>query len=277
MTVHPRPVHGRATIPDLKSTVVEVRGLHWATSKAVVENVLRQRPGVVAVDANAVAQTATVSFDPSVTSLAQISGWVRDCGYHCRGESVPDHVCYPMDETLGAAGMKHGTATKAGAGHQAGGHVHPGTAHPSAAHPVEHVHPAKDGHAGMHHPGQVPEAAEPHAGHHPPAGGHEGHGGPGRTPQDMMGHGGHHAGMSMDDMVKDMRNRFLVAAVLSIGVTLWSPMGRDMFGFTAPTPFGLRDDVVALILSLPVIFYSAWIFFDGAYRALKARTLDMMV
>ena len=26
-----------------------------------------------------------------------------------------------------------------------------------------------------------------------------------------------------------------------------------------------------------MIFYSAWIFFDGAYRALRARTLDMMV
>ena len=44
-----------------------------------------------------------------------------------------------------------------------------------------------------------------------------------------------------------------------------------------PAPFGLRDDVFALLLSLPVIFYSAWIFFDGAYRALRARTLDMMV
>src|SRR5205823_1025706 len=33
----------------------------------------------------------------------------------------------------------------------------------------------------------------------------------------------------------------------------------------------------ALFLSLPVVFYSAWIFFDGAYRALRARTLDMMV
>ncbi|HNM83342.1 MAG TPA: copper-translocating P-type ATPase, partial [Mycobacterium sp.] len=29
--------------------------------------------------------------------------------------------------------------------------------------------------------------------------------------------------------------------------------------------------------SLPVVFYSAWIFFDGAWRALRARTLDMMV
>ena len=43
------------------------------------------------------------------------------------------------------------------------------------------------------------------------------------------------------------------------------------------SPFGLRDDVFSLIFSLPVIFYSAWIFFDGAWRALRARTLDMMV
>ena len=64
---------------------------------------------------------------------------------------------------------------------------------------------------------------------------------------------------------------------LSIPILLWSPIGRDVFGFTAPAPFGLRDDVFSLLLSLPVVFYSAWIFFDGAYRALRARTLDMMV
>jgi len=34
---------------------------------------------------------------------------------------------------------------------------------------------------------------------------------------------------------------------------------------------------VGLLLSLPVIFYSCGIFFDGAVRALRARTLDMMV
>jgi Cu2+-exporting ATPase len=92
-----------------------------------------------------------------------------------------------------------------------------------------------------------------------------------------MGHGGHHAGMSMDDMTRDMRNRFMVAALLSIPILLWSPIGREVLGFTAPAPFGLRDDVFSLILSLPVIFYSDWIFFDGAWRALRARTLDMMV
>ena len=60
-------------------------------------------------------------------------------------------------------------------------------------------------------------------------------------------------------------------------ILLWSPIGREVIGFHAAAPFGLRDDVFSLLLSLPVVFYSAWIFFDGAWRALRARTLDMMV
>ncbi|MGE3284494.1 MAG: copper-translocating P-type ATPase [Pseudonocardia sp.] len=83
--------------------------------------------------------------------------------------------------------------------------------------------------------------------------------------------------MSTAAMAADMRNRFLVAAVLSVPVLLWSPIGREVLGFEVPAPFGLRDDVFALILSLPVILYSARIFFVGAVRALRARTLDMMV
>ncbi|MCW2508757.1 MAG: copper/silver-translocating P-type ATPase [Modestobacter sp.] len=98
---------------------------------------------------------------------------------------------------------------------------------------------------------------------------------PGRS--DEGGSSGHPGVTSMDHMARDLRNRFLVAAVLSIPILLWSPIGRDVLGFTVAAPFGLRDDVFSLVLSLPVVFYSAWIFFDGAYRALRARTLDMMV
>ena len=97
-----------------------------------------------------------------------------------------------------------------------------------------------------------------------------------RSPQEVMSHGGD-AGMSMDAMVQDMRNRFLVAAVLSVPILLWSAIGRQVLHFAVPAPFGLRDDIFQLILSLPVIGYSSWIFFDGAVRALRARTLDMMV
>lgn len=104
-----------------------------------------------------------------------------------------------------------------------------------------------------------------------------GHGSSAPSPHEAMGHGGHHGDGSMADMVRDMRNRFLVAAVLSVPITLYSMIGRDFLGFTGLAPFGLRDDVFMLVLSLPVVFYSAWIFFDGAYRALRGRTLDMMV
>ncbi|KWX22524.1 ATPase P [Mycolicibacterium wolinskyi] len=192
----------------MNTIVLSLGGLQWATSQTIVENVLRRRPGVVAVQANAANQTATLTYDPAVTTVAELSSWVRECGLHCAGRSVPNHLCGPMTE---------------------------------------------------------PTPATPHHDHRQP-----------HRPAEDMSHGGH-GEMSMDAMVRDMRNRFLVALALSIPIMLWSPMGREMFGFTTPAPFGLRDDVFAFLLSLPVVFYSAWIFFAGAYRALRARTLDMMV
>ncbi len=81
----------------------------------------------------------------------------------------------------------------------------------------------------------------------------------------------------MAEMAADMRNRFVVAAVFSVLVMLWSPMATEMFGLHLPVPFGVRQDIWALVLSLPVIFYSSAIFFTGAVAALRARTLDMMV
>src|SRR5215213_5976051 len=221
-------------MPARKTTaVLEVAGVHWASEKATVERVLGRRPGVVSVEANPVGQTATVTYDPARTSVADLAAWIRDCGYHCAGQSVPQHVCDPTAEP-----QSHGPA-------------------------------GLDDHRHQVQTGGVPNE------HGAPGAGHGEHAG--MTSHDAMGHGGHPAGMSMDDMVRDMRRRFLVAAVLSIPILLWSPIGREVLGFTAPAPFGLRDDVFSLVLSLPVVFYSAWIFFDGAWRALRARTLDMMV
>jgi Cu2+-exporting ATPase len=220
------------------TVVLEVGGLQWATSENVVERVLSGRPGVLAVEANPVAQTANVTFDPARTTVTELRDWVRECGYHCNGRSVPQHLCDPGSEQ-------------------------PASQRPAAQAPIaSHGHDA-DGHDGGHEP-----SGHAHGGHGAPA--------PVASPHDAMGHGGHGA-MSMADMVRDMRNRFLVAAILSVPILLWSPIGREVLGFDAPAPLGLRDDVFSLILSVPVIFYSAWIFFDGAWRALRARTLDMMV
>src|SRR5512135_1338767 len=207
------------------TVVLEVAGLHWATEQSVVERVLSRRPGILAVSANSVAQTATVTFDPAVTNVGELRDWVRDCGFHCRGQAVPGHICDPMAEP---------------------------TAEPAtAAEMHSHVHDASPA---MERAGPAMERA-----------GHEG------------GHAHHGTGHDMAPMVRDMRNRFMVAAVLSVPVLLYSPIGREVLGFTAPAPFGLRDDVVALLFTLPVIVYSDAVFFTGAWRALRARALDMMV
>src|SRR4051794_4414519 len=78
------------------TTVLHVGGLNWASEKAVVEQVLGRRPGVRLVEANPVSQTATVTFDTAQTSVAGLRRWVEECGYHCAGQSVPEHICDPM-------------------------------------------------------------------------------------------------------------------------------------------------------------------------------------
>ena len=163
MTDH-ATAHERTARHDglLTTTTLHVGGLNYASEKIVVEGVLGARPGVLEVEANPVGQTATVTFDPAVTSVAELRRWVEECGFHCAGHSVPGHVCDPMLEPSGGA----------------------------AAMPGEHA---------AHEHAAVRRADDAH-----------GH-----------GHGGH-AGMSMDAMVRDMRNRFLVAVVFAIPIAVWS-------------------------------------------------------
>jgi Cu2+-exporting ATPase len=102
---------------------------------------------------------------------------------------------------------------------------------------------------------------------------HDGHA---LSAEEVMGHPGH-AGMSMESMARDMRNRFVVALVGALIITMYSHIGMDILKLHLPIPFGLRTDIWQLLVSLPVIFWSASIFFTGAVAALRARTLDMMV
>ncbi|HET6871061.1 MAG TPA: heavy metal translocating P-type ATPase [Solirubrobacteraceae bacterium] len=195
-----------ATAPQ--ATVLHVGGLYYASEKAVVEQVLGRRPGVISVDANPVAQTATVVYDPEVTSVQALREWVAECGYHCAGQSAPGHICDPL------VAPDHG--------------------------PHDH---------------EAAERADKADGH---------------------GHGGH-AGMSMAGMVADMRNRFVVSLIFTVPIVLWSGVGSGLIGSELATPFGMGRNWWLLLLSLPVVLYSSSIFFTGAWTALRARTLDMMV
>ena len=234
------------------TAVLHVGGLQYASEKAVLEKALGSRPGVLSVEANPVAQTASVRYDPRQTNVAELRKWVEECGYHCAGKSVPGHICSPLEE---APSTERATAPSRGN---------------APRHSAEE--PGADGEHGAHDAAGVGRLDSAKPGPSVQTAGEE----MVMAPSEAMGHGGH-AGMSMASMVRDMRNRFLVAVLLSIPILLWSQIGRKVLGFELPAPFGLRDDVFQLILSLPVIFYSAWIFFDGAVRALRHRTLDMMV
>jgi Cu2+-exporting ATPase len=198
-----------STIERGRQTVVlHVGGLHYASEKAVVEEVLGRREGVAEVEGNPVAQSATVTFDPARTSVIELRRWVEQCGYHCAGQSAPGHVCDPL------VAPDHG-----------------------------------------HHDHAAVQRSEDAAGH---------------------GAGGH-AGMSMESMERDMRNRFLVALVFTIPTLIWSPVGETLFGSMPAVPFGLDMEIWQLLLSLPIVLYASSIFFTGALAALRARTLDMMV
>lgn len=109
-----------------RTTVLEVGGLHWATSEPVIEKTLLRRPGVLAVEASAASQSATVTYDPGTTSVAQLVGWVNACGYHCAGQSMPDHLCHPMTEQAPSGAHAGHDAHEGHAGHDApeghGGH-----------------------------------------------------------------------------------------------------------------------------------------------------------
>jgi Cu2+-exporting ATPase len=76
-------------------------------------------------------------------------------------------------------------------------------------------------------------------------------------------------------MERDMRNRFIVALLLTIPTVLYSPLGRDFFGVELPAPTSV--EWIMLILATPVVFWSGWIFISGAYHALRSRLLDMSV
>ncbi len=242
----------------MTSGVYEAGGLLRASSAAGLEDFLRRQRGVLDADANPVSQTVTVQYDESVLSGDAVRGLIERFGCSCGGEMVPCRIC--RDEQPAVMG---------------------------SAIPGGHVHPRAEEHAGhaMAGTGMPAASAADHAMamSAAPSADHAGHA--------MAGHGeaavgemaqtahamGHGAGMSMDDMVRDMRNRFLVALILAFPVTAYSPLVTNLVGAPLATPFGVDPKLVMFVFTTPAVLWSGQIFFVGAWRALRNRTLDMSV
>jgi P-type Cu2+ transporter len=223
----------------MKEVVLEAGRMLRGSSASALETFLRRHAGIHHAEANAMSDTVTVGYDETVISEAEIRRLIEQCGYHCRGEVLPRHVCAP--EPALAAEPRPPALADVHAGHV----MAPG----APAHPPEHA-----GHAMSAEKAPVMGEMAQMA--------HE------------MGHG---AGMSMEGMVRDMRNRFWIAFVLAIAVSLYSPLATEMLDIHLPVPFGLPNDIWLFLLSTPAVLWGGQVFFVGAYRALKNRILDMSV
>ena len=209
--------------------VLEAGGLLGGCAAPGLETVLKRMHGVRRVDASSVSGSVTVSFDPAATSQEAIEQAIRECGYHCRGEVVPKHLCAVADISI-----DHDAANAHGA------HV---------PHD-ESVSAAADARAHTGAPAEMAQLA------------HE------------MGHG---TGLTMEEMVRDMRTRFLVTILFGIAVTLYSPIATEVFRVRLRAPFGLSNEFLMFLLATPAVLWGGKMFFVGAWRALKRRTLDMSV
>ncbi len=111
----------------------------------------------------------------------------------------------------------------------------------------------------------VHEAKKPH---HPPEHKHMEH----------REHKGMDPSMHHRMMAKDMRNRFLVTALITIPVLLLSPTIQTWFGFTIPDLGNeVINELLLLILSSVIVIYGGFPFYKGAIKALRNRHADMMV
>ena len=94
-----------------------------------------------------------------------------------------------------------------------------------------------------------------------------------------MSHEDHEKAMTDPNMAafmeKDMRNRFLWSLLLTIPALMYSPVFTNIFKINLPTP--IPQNWILFLLTTPVVFKFGSIFPVGAYKALKNKTLNMMV
>jgi len=213
-----------------------------------VEKQLTKLDGVTAAAVNPVSGCATVTYDERRIAVSAIEEAIERCGHHCAGTLEPRHLCEgrkPARDkpTPQPNDLDHDH------GHAHGEHGAHREAHP----PHHHRAPANDlGRIPAHDDGaQVGQ-------------------------MDAMSHEmGHGAGMDMQDMVRDMRNRFFISLFFTIPIFALSPMGVEVTPLKPP--FGLELNVVLFFLASGAILYPVWPFVVAAYRALKNGVLNMAV
>ena len=224
----------------MTTSTLNVSNLFSVLGAQGIEKQLQRISGVSRVAVNPVSGSTTVTYDQGKTSLPAIQAAIKECGFHCTGEALPKHVC-----------ADHAT--------------------PGKSLPAPPVSPVKSKHSPAHKAGSG--AVAPVAKPADAKAEHKSHGG--EKSDAMAQEMGHGAGIDMQAMVRDMRNRFWIALGFSLPIFVLSPMGMDFIQI--PPPFGLPLDLVLFILASAAILYPVWPFIVAAYRALRSGVANMAV
>ncbi len=250
----------------MKETTFDITNWKSVLDAQCIEHCLMQMHGVHHADANFMSGSVTVHYDENLVSVAQMKKMLDEGGFACM-QSIPKNLVSEVDPPA-ATTMDHG-AHGEHAGHTVAMPTVPAETDEHAQHamPVPSAPTKEDAHVGHAMPMPASAKKEEHVGHEMVSGEMAG----------MAHEMGHGAGMSMEAMVRDMRNRFLVALIFAVPVFLYSPLFTQVFNINLPVPFGMSVKVFSFLLATPPILYSGWVFYTGAWRALKNRTLNMAV
>ena len=257
----------------MKTSVIEIHDMLSVLSVLGVEKRIGEVPGVESVTVNFAAGSATVRYDETRLTVADIKSGVRQIGNESDASTAPSvddgqesHAEPNVPPVTPAAASPSDPDASA--------------AVPASTAPVREAHeshlpplaqPSKP-QASVAAPATVPTAAGPagasHEGHAAP----KARGAQAAMPADMafeMGHGGG----DLSTMVRDMRNRFWICLIFTVPIFVYAPMG----GFFEPPapPFGLDLNLWLFFLASAAIIYPSWPFFVSAWRALRKGVLGM--
>ncbi len=93
---------------------------------------------------------------------------------------------------------------------------------------------------------------------------------PSKESHEMQGHD--HTAMLKEQEIKDLKNKLILSAILSILILIGTY--QDLFSFLSSISRNTMF-IILLLLTIPVQFYSGWIFHKVAFRGLKHFNFDM--
>ncbi len=267
----------------MKTSVIEVHDMLSVLSVDDLEKQIGEVPGVESATVNYAAGSATVRYDETRLHVADIKSGVRQSGFASAAsngieqqdkpvpvanpkEEKPAAVTAPPAETEKSEDAKPNSASKP-LQPTAKTEDRKSDAETPPASPVET--PPGDKTKSETQPPAADAKAEDHKGHKTDE--------MSKDKAAMAAEMGHGRGEDMDALVSDMRNRFFVTLVLSLGVFLYAPMFLKIIGVEMPTPFGISKEVMGFILTTPAVFYGGWVFYVGAWRALSKGVANMAV